>query len=169
MPNALANELNPPAPNPQPQGNNALAPQQQMASNPAPSHEQTVAALRHMQAIGEQLEGLLVNPELGRSDIRDSVIDAVTRLVAQRIISAPQAVAQLGQFPDRPFEQKQAIEQMYRQVMQAESSVLDHHGMTNPPQSEDFGTENSLYQSDPDQHMQTVQGMMQAHYGGQNG
>lgn len=188
MANALADTLAPPAPptpqggaqtsTPMPTGGNALvsmlgggqpgaqpgAPGQQPQA-PAPTHAQTVAALRHFQEIGKELEGLLLNPEIGKVDIRSAIIDAVTRLVSERIISPAQAVAQLGQVPDKPFDQKAAIEAMYKQTMQAESAVLDHHGMSNAPLSEDFDTENSLYQSDPDQHQQTMSDMMQAHYG----
>jgi hypothetical protein len=189
MPNALADTLAPPpAPNPEPQqqtalppptGGNALAsllgggqqqggpavPGQQQQQAPAPTHAQTVAALRHFQIIGKELEGLLLNPEIGKADIRSAIIDAVTRLVADRIISPAEAVSQLGQVPDRPFDQKQTIENMYKQTMMAESAVLDHHGATNAPLSEDFGTENALYSSNPDQHQQMMSDMMQAHYG----
>jgi hypothetical protein len=183
MANALADTLAPPdAPNPAAQqsgptasaGGNALASllgggaqagaPQQPPQMPAPTHAQTVAALRHFQTIGKELEGLLLNPDIGKTDIRSAIIDAVTRLVSERIISPAQAVQQLGQVPDRPFDQKQAIEQMYKQTMMAEAAVLDHHGMSNAPLSEDFNTENSLYQSDPDQHQQTIAQMMQAHY-----
>lgn len=136
---------------------------------PAPSHAQTVAALRHFQAIGKELEGLLLNPEIGKADIRSTIIDAVTRLVADRIVSPAQAVQQLSQVPDKPFQQKQAIEQMYQQVVTAESSVLDHHGMTNAPASEDFGQENARFSSDPDQHGQLLSEMVGSHYSKQNG
>lgn len=189
MANALADTLSTPAPpNPElqqqptnvmpPSGGNALsamlggangpqAPQGvQQQQMPAPSHAQTVAALRHFQMIGKELEGLLLNPDLGKADMRSAIIDAVTRLVSERLIAPAQAVTQLGMVPDKPFDQKKAIEAMYRQVMQAESSVLDHHGATNAPLSDDFATENGLYGSSPDDHQRHLSEMMGAHYGG---
>lgn len=163
----MANSLStPPAPNPNPQDQAAPAQNAAPAQIPAPTHEQTVAALRHFQAINKELRGLLLNPDLGKADIRSAVIDAVTRLVAGRIIPPEQAVTELAKFPDRPFDQKQALSQMLAQNMAGEIAVLEHHGQTNPPQSEDFGAENAMNSSDPDNHMQTMQGMMQSHYAG---
>jgi len=152
-----------PPPPPDPQG--ALSagveapqpgPPQQM---PAPSHAQTVAALRHFAAIGKQLEVALKDPDLGKSDIRSKIIDGMTTLVADRIIPPGQAVTQLATFPDRPFDQKKWLIEHYQQTQQARNAVLSHHAI---------GNAGGAPEPTPsaDNHMQDVAGMMQSHYAG---
>ena len=130
------------------------------AKMPAPTHAQTVAALRHFDAINKQLRGLLKNPDLGKADIRKSVIDAVTKLVSDRILSPTQAVQQMTSFPDKPFDQKQYLGNMFVQNQQAEMAVLMHHGDYVAP-------EGPRPTPNPDNHMQDMAEMMQAHYPGQ--
>lgn len=134
----------PPAPNPDPQpptpGLNALVgpqsgpqagPQtgapQQAAPPPVPSHQQTVAALRHFDAIEQELTALLRDPDCGKADLHSKAIDGTTKLVASGILSAAEAVTQLGQFPDDPFEQKQWLEQHLIQTVTAANIVLQNH------------------------------------------
>src|ERR1700683_3087257 len=86
---ALSGGAPPPAPTmPQMQEGNGPPGMQPggQQQTPAPSHDQTVSSLRHFQAIGSQLKMLLANPDLGRTDMKDTVIDGTTRLVADRMI-----------------------------------------------------------------------------------
>ena len=124
MPNALNFSTPPPPdmPQAQPQGMGAASSQ-----NPAPSHEQTVAALRHFRAVSKELRVLLQNPDLGKSDLKSDIIDGFSKLVGDEIIPAAQAATLLGQMPERPFEQKQWLTKMFVQNMQAQVSVLAHH------------------------------------------
>src|ERR1700728_1352349 len=80
-----------------PMGNGAPA-----AQPSPPTHEQTVAALRHFDAIKSVLAPLLQDPSLGKSNMKMPVIDGVTKLVSERIISAGTAVDQLSKFPSDP-------------------------------------------------------------------
>ncbi len=172
---ADANLLSTPAaPNPQPQpssqGNPLAAgqnmqtpqapPQRQMMQMPAPDHAQTVAALRHFHAITQELEALAVDPELGKSDLRDKLIDGATKLVGERIISPSDAVKQLGDFPDVPFQQKAWIYNHLQQAAQASSMVLDHHRLAHAGKGE-------MPSGNPDNHLQDVKSLMQSHYPGQ--
>lgn len=164
----MANALTapPPVPNPQPQEQGSAPTQQPPAQAPAPSHAQTVAAMRHFDAILGQLTSLLKNPDLGKADLKSTIIDGVTKLVGDRIIPASQAVSQLATVPTRPFEQKQWAEQNYTQTLQAQSAVLDHHRSA-ALGTGNYALENKLHSGDsgPDNHMQTMQGLMQQHYG----
>ena len=147
MPNALSPASGPPPapmqnPAAMPQGN-ALAPPPggapglpgampgqppaQQQQPPAPSHQQTVAALRHIGAIEKELSGLLADPDLGKTDMHSKIIDGTTKLVASGMVSPSQAVQQLGTVPEQPFEQKQWLEQHFAQTIQAQSAVLQHH------------------------------------------
>jgi hypothetical protein len=113
------------APNPLSAKMSGVPPQQPQI--PAPTHGQTVAALRHFAAISQQMHALLSDPAVGKSNMKSQIIDAVTKLVTDRIISAPQAVEQLGTVPEAPFQQKQWLVNHYQQSMQAAAGVLDHH------------------------------------------
>lgn len=97
-----------------------------------PTHEQTVAALRHFDAIKGELRILLQDPALGKSDVKDSIIDGVTKLVSERMISAPTAVMQLSSVPSDPLMQRKWLQNMMDQTMQAENGLLDHYGAGNP-------------------------------------
>lgn len=117
-----------PAPNALAGGQGAQGPQGQGGQRlPAPSHGQTVAALRHFGAIAQEMRALLSDPSVGRSNMKGKIIDAVTKLVTNRIISAPQAVEQLGTVPEPPFQQKQWLTNHYQQSVQAAGQILDHH------------------------------------------
>lgn len=175
MPGALQTLSTPPAPNPDAQmgqgalqgGNGAPGPMappqggqpQQPPPMPAPTHAHTVAAMRHFHALGEPLEAALKDPDLGKSDIKGKVIEGMTKLVARRIISPAQAVTQLATFPERPFDQKRWLGDHLMQIKQAELGVLSHHGMAFAGGGPEAGPH-------PDNHMQDVAGMMQAHYAG---
>jgi hypothetical protein len=102
---------------------------------------------------------LLNNPDLGKADMKSGIIDAVTRLVAERIVPPNAAVQKLAEVPERPFDQRAWVQQQYAQDMQGRGLVLAHHAMAFAGQGPE-PTPNS------DNHMQDISGMMQAHYGG---
>ena len=157
----------PPQPRPQSQQQQG-APQASMPQQaPAPSHAQAVATLRHFQAITDQLKSLLQNPDLGKADLKSTIIDGVTKLVAERMIPADAAVTELSSVPDRPYDQKQWAMERYVQTLQAADAVLDHHRQS-ALGTGNYDLENALHdgESNPDNHMATMQAMMQGHYSG---
>lgn len=124
--------VSPAPPNPNADGN-ALqqgAPQQQQnAPPPAPSHAQVVTTLRHCDAVKAELKTLLSNPALGKSDLKDPIIDGVTSLVSRRLISAAEAVQELSKVPENPLEQRKFLQGIMMQTLQTERAVLAHHAM----------------------------------------
>src|ERR1035441_6763677 len=155
MPNPLQSDMTP-APTPaqpnaiqqgggvSPMGPQQGAPGAQQAP-PAPTHAQTVAALRHFTALKQELTVLLKNPDLGKADMKSAIIDGVTKLVADRIVPPAAAVQKLAMVPDTPFQQKKWIEQDYAQVMKAENMVLAHHAAA-------FAGQGPQPPADPDTH-----------------
>src|SRR5579864_1348645 len=139
--------------------------QQQAAPAPAPTHEQAVAALRHFQAIIAEGRTLLKNPDIGKASIKSAIQDGAVKLVADGIISAADAVSQLATVPERPFDQKQWVEKLYVNAVQAQAAVLDHHRAAHIGTG-DYGIESQMHKSDPDMHKQTLAGMMETHYRG---
>jgi hypothetical protein len=102
--------------------------QPQGAPAPAPTHEQTVAAMRHFQAIQDEIEPLLKDPDCGKSDMKSKVIDGATKLVAARIFTPADAVAQLVDLPGSPFEQRNWLIRQHFVATVGLHQVLDHHG-----------------------------------------
>jgi hypothetical protein len=165
--------VNPPAPEPQQsaqpqtQGNAlagpspAGAPGQEQAPIPAPTHAETVTALRHFGAIENELTGLMKDPDLGKTDMRSKVIDGMTTLVADGIIPASDAVKQMGTFPDKPFDQRQWLNQHFMQAVQAQTAVLAHHQM-GAATGQDL---QSGVEPDPDDHQSIIAGMTSRYKG----
>lgn len=123
------------------------------AAPPAPSHQQTVASLRHFDAIETELKKLLKDPDLGRTDIRPAVIDGMTGLVSNGIMSAGQAVTQLTDLPSDPFQQRKWLMQHLAMTAQAQVAVLAHHQAAFAGQNVDQTAPN------PDDHVGTIQGL----------
>lgn len=138
MANALANTP-PPAPDipsgPR-QGGNALMgpqssgppqPQQAPPQMPAPNHQQTVAALRHFDAVSSAFEAVWKDPDLGKSDVRKMLIDEASKLVADQFVTPAEAVGMLATFPENPFQQKKWIMDQIQHNQTAANVVLGHH------------------------------------------
>jgi len=131
---------------------------------PTPTHGQTVAALRHFDAIQTELAILLKDPAIGKSNLRSKIIDGVTKLVSDRIMTPGSAVAQLASVPDEPFQQRKWLEMHLLQSMVAKMKILSDHGKAfgGTPESQIDKT------SSPDDHLADMQGVM-GHYGGARG
>lgn len=138
---------------------------QQAAPAPAPSHAQTVAALRHFGAVIAECKTLLKNPDLGKIDVRSAIQDGGVKLVADGIISAADAVTQLASVPDKPFDQKKWVEQMFVNAIMAQNGVLDHHRAAHAGTG-DYASESAKHPAPSrDSHRDTMRGMMEQHYG----
>ncbi len=99
---------------------------------PPPTHAQTVAALRHFDAVRRELEIIAKDPALGKSSVKSKIIDGVTRLVAGNIMQVTQAVDELAKVPSEPLLQRKWVKTMLMQAQQAENGILDHYGATSP-------------------------------------
>lgn len=170
MANSLQNMTSPAAPDmpqAQPQGNALAGPQgaPQQAAPPPPTHAQTVAALRHFGAIEAELRGLMKNPDLGKADIKDAIIEGTTKLVADRIVKAADAVTTLSSVPSAPFQQKQWVMQHLQTTIMAKNAVVDHHAQGNDG-TMDWQQESQAAGNHPDDHMKTMAGLASNYRGG---
>jgi hypothetical protein len=159
--------VSPPAPIPDPQqrGSNynaLMVPQQQMQRMPAPSHQQTCAALRQFMAIIGELKTLWKNPDLGRSSIKSAIIDGTTKLVGERVIGPASAVVQLASVPEDPLAQRKWVTTMLQQTVKAQNNVLDHHVATHPG-TLDWNTESQHAPYNRDDHLAIMDGLA-GHY-----
>lgn len=156
--------VSPPAPNPD--AGNALqssgppaaaqgAPQQPA---PAPTHAQTVAALRHFDAIKNELTVLMKNDALGKSSIKSQIIDGATKLVSERVMPAAQAVPLLASVPDDPIQQRKWVQRYLINAIQSEHAILDQHRNTNLG-SGDWASESQQHNTNPDNHMDDMKSL----------
>lgn len=175
MPNALSGGSLPPAPTQDGGSGNGLvptgapaqaAPGAPVAAPPRPpSHEQTVAALRHFDAIKSGLTDLLKDPAAGRSDLKSKIIDGMTKLVSERMVTAPQAVQQLATVPSDPLAQRKWMQAMLAQAVQAENNILDHFGHGNPSLGEVAEHFSGRTGGHPDDHIEHMKAL-HANYAG---
>jgi hypothetical protein len=154
------NISNPPPPEQAPApGQNALLSSGARAALPRPpTHSETTAALKHFSAIRGELKTLANNPSLGRSSVKSALIDAATRLVADRFLSPSEAVQQMASFPNEPLLQMKWVKQMLAQTAQAANSVLDHHAMGTQG-TLDWGAESQHAGYNADDHLSIMQGL----------
>jgi hypothetical protein len=153
----------PPAPNPsQPSGNALMMPQPQQQMPAAPSHQETVAALRHFMAVVAELKTLANNPSLGKADLKGPIIEGVTGLVSQRMMKPGDAVIQLASVPDDPQLQRKWVADKLQQTIAAQNNVLDHHVAAHPG-TLDWNQESQHAPGAEDDHMQTMDGLA-GHY-----
>ncbi len=134
----------------------APSPQGQ-APQPAPDNAETIALQRHLGAIEHELENLMANPALGRSDCKSAIIDGMTRLVSDRIMPASQAVAELTTLPPEPVQQRRWLMEHYAKTRIALVSLLEHHRAAH------FGV-GDMPMGDPNDHTAITRGAMARHY-----
>jgi hypothetical protein len=146
-----------------PQPDNQSGDQQgnmQSPNIPAPSHAEAVTALRHFAAFMRVERKWLANPELGRSDLRDTFINGYTGLVADRVATPTQVVETLATAPDKPAAQKKWVLENYQRNIQARDFIIAHHAAT-------YAGMGPQEAPDPDQHLAFINSMMSSHYPGQ--
>lgn len=129
-----------------------------------PTHAQTVIALRHFHAIIGEVQHLLKDPSAGKSDMKSRIIDGVTKLVSERMISPAQAVVQLSQVPADPLEQRKWLQTTLQQAAAAANAVVDHHSAGHDG-TLDWSQEGQMAHPHPDSH-QSHMAALGANYGG---
>lgn len=141
----------------------------QQAPTPPPSHAQTVATLRHLQNVNREFGPILKNPDLGKSDMKSAVIDAGTKLVADRIVTPAAAVMLLSQVPTDPLDQRKWLQNFYDTNEKAQMTVLDHHASGGPTNLDWQSDQAGFMPHDPDGHMKAMEGVMTHYKGGGRG
>lgn len=94
---------------------------------PAPTHEQTVAALHHTSQIQKRMGKLLGNPALGKKDARSDIVDAGLDLAQEGLVSIPHVVEQMKTLPSDPAGQLRWVQMQVLMSKLAQRAVLEHH------------------------------------------
>lgn len=135
-----------------------MPPGAQQKPPPAPTHAQTVAALRHFDAIKKELTVLVSNPALGKSNLKSQIIDGTSSLVAERVMPASQAVPLLASVPEDPIQQRKWVQQHLMNTIQSEHAIVEQHRNTNLG-SGDWATESQQHNTNPDNHMDDMKAL----------
>lgn len=100
----------------------------QQQQPPAPTRAQTTAAVQHFSEIQRALKPVLSNPKLGKENIRPEVLNAGSLLLGSKVLSLPELMNQISDFPSDPLEQRARVQKIYSDAQNAQASVLDHFG-----------------------------------------
>ena len=109
-------------------------------------------------AIVDELQVLQKNPSLGRSNMKDPILDGVTKLVGERMMSPANAVPLLADIPVDPLMQRKWVTAKLQQTIAVQNNVLHHHIMGSQP-TLDWALESQHQPGSADDHMQTMAGL----------
>ncbi|HLH92066.1 MAG TPA: hypothetical protein VKX28_26840 [Xanthobacteraceae bacterium] len=159
-----------PSPGASPQATSAPAPgaTAPAAMPPPPTHAQTVATLRHLHMVNAAFAPILQDRDLGKTDQKSSIIDAVVHLVAERVVPQASAVMLLSQVPTDPLEQRKWLQNFYDGNERAAVTVLEHHAAGGPQTLDWQADQASFTPYDRNAHMKTMDGVV-ANYRGRRG
>ena len=119
--------------NQQPQQGNSLgslvqnAPQQAKISKP-----QLIAGLHHLSSFANAMQPVLRSPDLGKSNIRPKLFDALAHLIGSQIFTVPEVMNGIKDLPNDPIQQKKWLEQKMMQVAQAEQKIVSDYVAQGP-------------------------------------
>lgn len=77
-----------------------------MQKRPQPTHAQVLAALHRFNAIRRVLKPILGDPDLGKKTVRPRLFDAAATLIGERMMTLPEVMNAMKDFPNDPQEQK---------------------------------------------------------------
>ncbi len=102
------------------------------AGPPAPSHEQTAAALYHLNEFQRQWKKLLDIPDIGKKDIKGDVLEMMADVMGEGLVTLPQVMNELKQLPTDALGQRQWVEEHFKKAQQAAVAILTHHAQAFP-------------------------------------
>lgn len=122
-----------------------------------PKYDHMMAALRHFREVNRAIEPLLKDDQLGNSNIRPKIFDAVAGLISDGVMTLPAVMNGIKTLPDDPAGQKVWLTKLYKMNQIAEDKVMDDYMASGPNVEQDI--QQSTY--DPDEnHQQNMQGLM---------
>lgn len=117
---------------PPPAGNPLAALAQQPQAAPQPpilNHAQTVAAVHHFGQIKQAMLPVMDDPNLGKTNIRPKLLDAMSKLLASKALSLPEIMKAVKSLPEDPMAQKGFVDKIYTDNDKAQKMVLQNHAM----------------------------------------
>jgi hypothetical protein len=138
-----------------------------MQKPPAPSYEQTVAALKHIHTYDQKWRDLLADPGVGSKDQRKPFNLAMADLMGDGFCTLPQTLTLLKSFPDDPLEQRKWLEKHVQQDEQAMGMILQQYAQSAGPPAHWDIMKNKIPSEGggglANDHLKTIDGLM-GHY-----
>lgn len=103
----------------------AQAPQPRAVPRPTPG--QTAAALHHFGEIKAALRPIIEDPQFGKTNVRPKLLDAASKLLANKVLSLPQIMNAIKGLPEDPMDQVKFVEKIYGDSDMAQKIVLMQH------------------------------------------
>lgn len=136
-----------------------------MPTQPAPSHHETVAAMRHFSIIANRLDKILRSDKCGKANCKGEIWDAAADFVGRGVLSITQVLNEMKSVSDDPAEQKRWLQQHVDNAKKAQMAVIEHHVAANPGSGDPMADFQAAQASKPEgDHASIMQGMMQQHY-----
>jgi hypothetical protein len=111
--------------------------EQQQPAPRTPSTAQTVAALHRLIAVRAILAPIAQDPKLGTESVRPKLLNAASKLLAEKIMTLPEIMETIKALPEDPTDQKQFVDRIYEQVGNARAALLEHHYAAPPTEDEE--------------------------------
>jgi len=132
---------------------------------PAPTMEQTVAAMMHFDRQRELLGDILKLPEIGKRDIKKNIYQAAATLLGEGYTGLKDIMPVLKTIPTDPSDQYKWVKQHYDQALQAQRQVFGDHVRAFPNPGGDWkAAAAAMPKHDHSKHQDHMAGLM-AHYG----
>lgn len=101
------------------------------AQQPAPSHEQAVAALIHFERLSQDFGKLLADPEIGKKDMKRDIYDMAAGLLGEGFSTLPSLMGELQTIPKDPPDQYKWIKQHADNAQMAAAKVFRDYRAAN--------------------------------------
>lgn len=132
--------------------------QQPQRPAPAPTENQTIAAVHHFGQIKSAFGPMLKDPKLGKDNIRPKLLDTMSKLLANKVLTLPEIMNAAKALPEDPIQQKKFVEKIYNDNSKAQMMVLQQHAQAKFPEPEPGAPEPTPYS--PDTHADEMSALL---------
>ena len=128
MASQIQSLMRPPGAPGQPQGQPGQPGQQQPLD-----HATAAAGLRHLAEFSRHWREIMQEPGFGTKDIKGSILEMMADVMGDGLVTLPQVMDLLKRLPTQPLQQRQFVEQHYKQDQQAQMILMERYAQQAGP------------------------------------
>jgi hypothetical protein len=122
-------------------------------------HATAAAGLRHLAEFSRHWREIMTEPGFGTKDIKGSILEMMAEVMGDGLVTLPQVMDQLKRLPTQPLQQRQWVEQHYKDDQQAQLMLMEQYAKQAGPGGP-FALEQAKMQQqrpDPDKHVEAME------------